>query len=63
MSQETVLTIQPGESVEDFISRIAETAPEPSPRLMDRVRTLLAVDAPAVTPLRTAPSRTTRTAA
>ncbi|WBO61395.1 hypothetical protein [Streptomyces camelliae] len=37
----TVLQIQPGESVEDFITRIAETAPEPSPHLMDRIHALL----------------------
>ncbi|MGW1001729.1 hypothetical protein [Streptomyces sp. NPDC002520] len=63
MSREIVLTIQPGESVEAFISRIADTAPEPPTRLLDRVRTLLAVDASTVTPLRTAPLRTARTAA
>ncbi|MGW0993468.1 hypothetical protein ACWD5V_09190 [Streptomyces sp. NPDC002523] len=63
MSREIVLTIQPDESVEAFISRIADTAPEPPTRLLDRVRTLLAVDDPAVTPLHAAPPRTARTAA
>ncbi|MEV6791323.1 hypothetical protein AB0M87_04825 [Streptomyces sp. NPDC051320] len=63
MSREIVLTIQPGESIDDFVSRIADTAPEPTPRLMNRVRALLAVDSPAVTPLHTAPQRTIRTAA
>ncbi|EST24488.1 hypothetical protein [Streptomyces roseochromogenus] len=59
----SVLTIQPGESVDDFISRIANTAPEPSSRLLDRVRTLLAIEEPAVTPLCAAPSQITRAAA
>lgn len=58
MSGYIELTIQPGESVEAFIHRIADTAPEPSPRVMDRVRTLLAVDTPGAVPMHTAPSRT-----
>ncbi|MCX3059612.1 hypothetical protein [Streptomyces beihaiensis] len=62
MSREVVLTIQPGESADDFISRIADTAPEPSPSVLDRIRTLLAVDGPAI-PQQTAPSRAVRAAA
>ncbi|MER5909525.1 hypothetical protein ABT124_03215 [Streptomyces sp. NPDC001982] len=48
MSGETVLRIQPGESVDAFTRRIADTAPPLAPALAARLRTLLpATQAPA----------------
>lgn len=41
MSGETVLRIQPGESTEDFIHRVADTAPPLTPELAARLRSLL----------------------
>lgn len=43
MSREVILRIRPGESVEDFIRRVAETAPPPPQDLVDRLRALLPV--------------------
>ncbi|MGW1796856.1 hypothetical protein ACWCQN_12805 [Streptomyces sp. NPDC001984] len=61
MSGETVLRIQPGESLEDFTRRIVDTAPDAPPHVMDRIRTLLVPSTPAADP---APSaRTALTAA
>jgi len=37
------LQIQPGESVQDFIRRIADTAPRLTPAAADRIRTLLPI--------------------
>lgn len=42
MSQ--VLSIEPGESVTDYIHRIASTAPPMTPALADRLRPLLPSD-------------------
>ncbi|WP_406168991.1 hypothetical protein [Streptomyces sp. NBC_00996] len=47
MSGETVLRIQPGESIEDFTNRIADTAPAAPPDVIDQLRDLLAIDAQA----------------
>lgn len=47
MSREIVLRMQPGESVEAFTSRIADTAPPLTPGLADRLRSLLAITPPA----------------
>jgi hypothetical protein len=47
MRGETVLRIQPGESVEDFTRRVVDSAPDVPPYVMDRIRTLLVPSAPA----------------
>lgn len=52
MSSETVLRIQPGESVEDFGRRLVDTAPPLTPELAARLRALLPIGrhAPAAPP-------------
>ncbi|MFJ2004725.1 hypothetical protein [Streptomyces chartreusis] len=62
MSAGTVLRIQPGESVEDFTSRIAGTAPEAPPDVIDQLRALLPTSRPAAAE-RAAPRPDVRTAA
>lgn len=57
MSREIVLRMQPGESVDDFTTRIVETAPALTPQLAARLRSLLAITPPA--PADTAAPRTT----
>lgn len=45
MSRQVVLRMQPGETVDDFTTRIANAAPAGlSPHLTDRLRSLLAID-------------------
>lgn len=41
---ETVLRIQPGESAEDFMRRVADTAPQAPPDVLGRLRGLLRDD-------------------
>jgi len=41
MSGETVLRMQPGESIEDFSRRVVDSAPDAPPHVMDRLRGLL----------------------
>jgi hypothetical protein len=47
--RETVLRIRPGESVDEFTSRIADTAPLLTPDLAERLRALLAISPQSVT--------------
>lgn len=55
MSREVILRIRPGESVDEFTSRIADTAPALTPDLAARLRTLLCPDIQAQPVARTAP--------
>lgn len=63
MSREIAMQIQPGESVEDFTTRIADTAPVAPSEVIDRLRALLAIDARRVPVQRAALPQTSRTAA
>jgi hypothetical protein len=46
MSGEVLVRIRPGESVDEFTSRVADSAPSITPDLADRLRSLLAVNTP-----------------
>lgn len=61
MSSQVVLRIQPGESMQDFTRRIADTAPSAPPDVMDRLRALLPIHHDAAAPAR--PRQTARPAA
>ncbi|QIJ62608.1 hypothetical protein [Streptomyces sp. JB150] len=47
-TREVLLTIRPGESVDEFTSRIADTAPPLTPELAATLRALLPVTTPPV---------------
>lgn len=46
MSREVLVRIRPGETVDAFTTRIADSAPPLTPELAARLRTLLPIDAP-----------------
>lgn len=56
MSRQVVLRMQPGESIDDFTTRVANAAPPLTPHLAHRLRTLLAI-APPTAPAPAAPLR------
>jgi len=62
MSREVILRIRPGESVEEFTSRIADSAPEAPPEVIARLRALLPVGTQAPV-ARVAPRQDARAAA
>lgn len=45
-TREVTLHIQPGEGLDAFIRRVADSAPAPA-EVIDRLRTLLPIDTPA----------------
>lgn len=62
MSSEVLVRIRPGESIDAFTSRIADSAPPLTPVLADRLRDLLAAKAPRDTAIEQL-AQPTRTAA